>query len=586
MLSRLSEKKLKLFKLAIITATFFAVLLFIIPVLEVSALETGFTQIEGETALPTTDIRIVIVRIINIALGFLGVIVLLIILYGGFVWMTSGGDEGKIETAKSIIKNGVIGLIIIIISFALTRFILTRLEQAAQGPGGGGRGRGGPPIERLSGALGSGPIQMHFPKRSATDIPRNTNIMVTFKDPIDTASVSADNLKVSKSTERNGPFVGGVFRFSSDSRTAVFDPTELIGSPTDNLFYTVSLAGGDAGIKNAAGENVFSGSFDEGYLWEFQTGTFVDATAPQVNSVVPFSGRHPRNILLQITFSEAMDPTSVTGETNLGGSGFRNILAQASGSPIEGSWSIGNEYRTVEFQTNELCGTNSCGGDVFCLPGNSLIETNVSAATLGGDPPASAGFPYDGAVDAVGNSLDGDSDGRAEGPASDSYSWDFDTNNTVDLRPPSLERLSPGIEEGNIALDRPVELTFSKIMSAGTLNNENLTFTSSPVYEFWYSIRSELLNASGEVATSSAPVQTRAVIEHGVLAASTEGARYDYFPGVLSGAKDILQNCFFPGAGPRSGTDVTGGVCATSRDEPYCCNGVSQAARCSYLPNP
>ena len=558
-----------------------------VPIFVLAAeLNIGLEPVQGEIALPTTDIRVVIVRIINIALGFLGIIVVLIILYGGFLWMTSGGDERKVATAKSIIRNGVIGLIIIILSFALTRFILTRLEQAAFGGPEGGRRRGGPPIERLSGALGAGPIQMHFPRRGATDVPRNVNIMVTFKEPIDTTTVSPDNFRVSKSSERNGPFNQGEFRFSADARTIIFDPADLLGSPTDNIFYTVSLAGGDAGIKNAAGEDIFSGSFGQGYLWEFQTGIFVDATPPQVASVVPSSGRHPRNILVQITFSEAMDPTSVTGETGDGGTGFRNILVRSGVTPTAGAWTISNEYRTVEFQTTDLCGTNSCGGNVYCLPADSAFTGTIVAATLGAEPPASSGFPYDGAVDAVGNSIDGNSDGVASGPPGDSYAWDFSTNNTIDLRPPVLERLSPGIDEGNVAVDRPVELTFSKIMSAGTLTNENVSLTSDPVYEYWYSVRSVLLDGRGELATSSDPVKTRAIIEHSVLAASDDLNRYDYFPGVTSGAKDILQNCFFPGAGPRTGADAGGGVCATSREEPYCCSGTPSAIICPYLPSP
>jgi hypothetical protein len=56
--------------------------------------------------LGTQDIRETVARIIKIILGVLGIIVTLIIIYGGYVWMTSGGSEQKIETAKKIIING------------------------------------------------------------------------------------------------------------------------------------------------------------------------------------------------------------------------------------------------------------------------------------------------------------------------------------------------------------------------------------------------------------------------------------------------------------------------------------------------
>lgn len=289
---------------------------------------------------------------------------------------------------------------------------------------------------------------------------------------------------------------------------------------------------------------------------------------------------------MQVNFSEAMDPTSVTGETEEGGAGFRNLMVRGGVAPVAGSWTVSNEYRTVEFQTADLCGTNSCGGNVYCLSSNTEFTAIIVAATLGAEPPASSGFPYDGAVDASGNSLDGNNDNLAAGPPADSFLWDFSTDNTIDLRPPTLEILSPGIDEGNVAVDRPIEMTFSKIMSGSSLTNENISLGSEPLYEFWYSLRSELLDERNEVATSSAPVKTRALIEHGVLASSSETTRYDYFPGATSGVKDVLQNCFFPGAGPRSGSDAGGGVCATSRSEPYCCNGNPSATACPYLRAP
>lgn len=581
--------RLSFAKVAIFAAIGFAVFLFFAKAVLAATLDTGITSIAGEIALPTADIRVVIVRIINAALGFLGIIVVLLVLYGGYLWMTSGGDERKVETAKKVLKNSVIGLIIIILAFAITRFILLQLENAAFG-GGGRQGAIGPPVERLSGALGVGPIENHYPGRGATGVPRNVNVMVTFKEPIDTATVTGTSFRLSRSSERNGPFVSGTFRFSDDRRTVVFDVADLLGSPSENVFYTVALSGGSDSIRTAAGEALFNGAFGDGYLWEFQTGTFIDATPPRIVSVVPASGRNPRNILVQVNWDEAMDPTSVSGSTVLGAqgaaTGFGNLLVRADGVVVPGTWFIGNEYRTAEFRTNDLCGTNSCGGNVYCLPGDANIRVTVLAASLGNEPPASAGFPYDGAVDAVGNSMDGNGNGVAEGQPADSRAWNFGTDNTIDLRPPIIQSVSPGIDEGNVALDRPIEITFSKIMSAQSLTNSNVSLVSEPVYEYWYSVRSEGIDERGNVATSSEPVATRAVINHGIFAASTEAVRYDYFPSITSGAKDILQNCFYPGAGPRTGTDNTGGICTVTPNQPYCCNGVTSAERCRFMPNP
>ncbi|MBD3310882.1 MAG: hypothetical protein GF349_00060 [Candidatus Magasanikbacteria bacterium] len=90
----------------------------------------GITEVEENIALGSQDIRITIAKIIRAILTFLGIIAVLIVLYGGFVFMTSGGNEEKISTAKKILINGAIGLAIILSSFAITQFVLNRLSDA------------------------------------------------------------------------------------------------------------------------------------------------------------------------------------------------------------------------------------------------------------------------------------------------------------------------------------------------------------------------------------------------------------------------------------------------------------------------
>jgi hypothetical protein len=69
----------------------------------------------------------VIGNIINIALGFIGILLLVYILWAGFLWMTAGGDEGKVKTATAMIKNAIIGLLIIVAAFAISNFVLESL---------------------------------------------------------------------------------------------------------------------------------------------------------------------------------------------------------------------------------------------------------------------------------------------------------------------------------------------------------------------------------------------------------------------------------------------------------------------------
>ena len=81
-------------------------------------------------SLGTSDLRTTAVRIINIALSLLGIIAVVVILIGGFQWMTAGGDDGKVETARKWIFSGIIGLAIILSAWAIARFVLKNLSEA------------------------------------------------------------------------------------------------------------------------------------------------------------------------------------------------------------------------------------------------------------------------------------------------------------------------------------------------------------------------------------------------------------------------------------------------------------------------
>ncbi|MBU1203115.1 pilin [Patescibacteria group bacterium] len=65
--------------------------------------------------------------VVNIALGFLGILATLLILWGGFKWMTSQGNSEQVDQAKKIIGAGVVGLVIILTAYAISRFVLQSL---------------------------------------------------------------------------------------------------------------------------------------------------------------------------------------------------------------------------------------------------------------------------------------------------------------------------------------------------------------------------------------------------------------------------------------------------------------------------
>ncbi len=91
----------------------------------------GLNNFAAETNLGT-DIPLIetIARIINILLGFLGVLAVLLVLWGGFKWMTAAGNEDQISEAKKLMGAGVVGLAIILAAFAVASFVVNQLADA------------------------------------------------------------------------------------------------------------------------------------------------------------------------------------------------------------------------------------------------------------------------------------------------------------------------------------------------------------------------------------------------------------------------------------------------------------------------
>lgn len=108
----------------------------------------GLNTLNENLKLGGGDIREIAARYINIALGLLGLVTVGLILYGGFLYMTSGGSEDKIAEGKKYITNAVIGLVIILSAWAIVQFVFSQLSGAIVGnnglPGGGGSGDGTP----------------------------------------------------------------------------------------------------------------------------------------------------------------------------------------------------------------------------------------------------------------------------------------------------------------------------------------------------------------------------------------------------------------------------------------------------------
>ncbi|MBI2551396.1 hypothetical protein HYV73_03585 [Candidatus Uhrbacteria bacterium] len=70
-------------------------------------------------------------NLIDGALSVLGIIFLFYVLYAGFLYMTAEEDTKKTGKAKDMLRNGIIGLIIIIASYAIANFVISTLNNVA-----------------------------------------------------------------------------------------------------------------------------------------------------------------------------------------------------------------------------------------------------------------------------------------------------------------------------------------------------------------------------------------------------------------------------------------------------------------------
>ena|SRR3990167_11040842 len=83
-----------------------------------------------ESGLSSTDPREIAARIINVSLGLLGTITLVLIIYGGFLWMTAAGNDDQVGKAKQIMIAGIIGLAIVLAAYGIATYVVNSLLTA------------------------------------------------------------------------------------------------------------------------------------------------------------------------------------------------------------------------------------------------------------------------------------------------------------------------------------------------------------------------------------------------------------------------------------------------------------------------
>lgn len=121
----MSKKTLK--QLAIVTG------LSVLGILLFSFAPTAFAQLISPGDSPTRistatggqgSARQLILTILNFFLGFLGLLAVIMIIYGGILYVSAAGNQESIDKGKKIIMYAIIGLVVILLSFAIVNTVL------------------------------------------------------------------------------------------------------------------------------------------------------------------------------------------------------------------------------------------------------------------------------------------------------------------------------------------------------------------------------------------------------------------------------------------------------------------------------
>ncbi len=384
----MNKKRLKL-SLVIICIIAVATGFFVMHQANAQTLNTGL-DFAAQTGLSGQDIRITIAKIIRIILGFLGIIAVGLVMYAGFIWMNSGGNEEKIAQAKLILRNAAVGLVIILASFGIVSFILSNLIKATGNSNGNNNGNNnGEGI----GALGNGIVKSVYPEPYQRDVPRNTSIIVTFREPMLASSIcdavtgspaqcaagakiKPDSIKIFKTPPGDNPAsnVTDVRVTSNDNKTFVFKPAgpAYLGSPLAPSDYTVNLTNN---LKKADGSDAFRLT---DFRWSFQVNNLLDLVSPKIKSIGD-SGIFPLT-------DNAADAVSGISQANQASG-----IVKINGQPTAFRAASASISRTAPIQNPPLAVNATVSGTNVCADGTvglSIIQQGANlAARIGYSQP-------------------------------------------------------------------------------------------------------------------------------------------------------------------------------------------------------
>jgi hypothetical protein len=248
------------------------------------------------------------------------------------------------------------------------------------------------------------------PAANAVNVPMTTKLVATFSEAIDPLTLTTATFTLAQGATA----VPGALAVTAT--TATFTPTAILAASTA---YTATLTNK---IKDVAGNALATA-----YTWTFTTAAVLDTTPPTVTTTLPAANAVgvDGHAALVVTFSEAMDPLTLTASTF--------TMTQGT-TPVLGALTFGLAGTTATF-----------------TPTNALASNTLYTATL-----------TTGAKDMAGNAL------------AAPFVWSF-TTALVDTTPPTITSTNPAAIGTNVPLNVLVTATFSEALAPLTLTASTFT---------------------------------------------------------------------------------------------------------------
>lgn len=82
----------------------------------IKADEIGFNGPKNADSLMSNVLGAVYFWMAVVAVGF--------IIYGGYMYMISAGDPGKVKKAKDVLLYAIIGIVVVMVAFVITKFVI------------------------------------------------------------------------------------------------------------------------------------------------------------------------------------------------------------------------------------------------------------------------------------------------------------------------------------------------------------------------------------------------------------------------------------------------------------------------------